>query len=111
MELNSLPPLPPTLTLTLSPNIPPDIPPDPSISMLFPKNTPYCAPNNLLRGLSSEGLSAKHKMALQGALKSVRGPFLFNLVEAYTFNGKCVGVDTPLDTFNSMVEMIIAMVE
>jgi hypothetical protein len=41
MAFDPLPPLTPTLTLTPKAKIPPDLPSDPSISMLFPKVTPY----------------------------------------------------------------------
>jgi hypothetical protein len=111
MAFDPLPPLTPTLTLTSKAKIPPDIPPDPSISMLFPENTPYRLPNNPFRGQISKGLKEAHKMALQDALDSVRGPFLFNPVEPYTFNGTCVDVDTPSESFNSAVTLVIAAVE
>jgi hypothetical protein len=91
--------------------VPPDIPPDPSISMLFPENTPYRVTNNPFRGPTSKGLSETHKIALQDALESVRGPFLFNPVEPYTFNGMCVDVEDSSDSFNSAVIMVIAAVE
>src|SRR5712671_4281536 len=103
MELTPLPPLLPTLTLTSQPKIPPDLPPDPSISMLFPENTYYRIPNNPFRGPTSSELRETCKNALHDALKSVRGPFIFNPVESYTFNGAVVGVDTPSDSFNSAV--------
>ncbi|KAF8489697.1 hypothetical protein F5888DRAFT_1744919 [Russula emetica] len=111
MELIPLPPSPPTLTLTLNSNIPPDIPPDPSISMLFPENTPYRVPDNPFRGPTSKGLSETYKKALQDALGSVRRPFLFNPVEPYSFDGTCVGVDTSSDSFNSTVTTVIAAIE
>lgn len=111
MAFDSLPPLTPTLTLNSKVKVPPDIPPDPSLSMLFPESTPYRVPNNPFRGPISKGLSETHKMALQDALGSVRGPFIFNPVEPYTFNGECVDVDTPSDSFNSAVIMVIAAVE
>ena len=111
MDLNLEPPPPLTLTLTPQPIVPPDIPPDPSISMLFPENTPYRVLNNPFRGPNPKKLSETHKTALQDALGSVRSPFLFNLVEPYTFNGECVGDDTPSDSFNSAVNTVIAAVE
>src|SRR5712672_2222636 len=82
MELTPLPPLLPTLTLTSQPKIPPDLPPDPSISMLFPENTYYRIPNNPFRGPTSSELRETCKNALHDALKSVRGPFIFNPVES-----------------------------
>ena len=114
MGFDPLPPLPqstPTLTLTVSPNVPPDIPPDPSLSILFPENTPYRVTDNPFQDSISKRLSEKHKNALQDALGSVRGPFLYNLVEPYTFNGMCVGVDTPSEAFNAVVVMVIAALE
>ncbi|KAF8492081.1 hypothetical protein F5888DRAFT_945291 [Russula emetica] len=111
MELIPLPPSPPTLTLTLNSNIPPDIPPDPSLSMLFPENTPYRVPNNPFQGPTSKGLSEIYKKALREALHTVRSPFLFNPVEPYSFDGTCVGVDTSSDSFNSAVTTVIAAIE
>ena len=111
MEVDPLPPLPQTLTLTLNPNIPPDVPPDPSISMLFPENPPYRVPDNPFRDSSSKGLREQHKNALQDALNSIRGPLLFNPVEPYTFEGTCIGDDTPSDSFNSAVTLVITAIE
>jgi hypothetical protein len=111
MDLNPLPPLPPTLTPVLKPKVPPNIPPIPSITMPFPENTPYRAVNNPFCGPMSKGLSEMHKKALQDALSSVRGPFLFNSAESYNFDGACVGVDAPSDSFNSAVNMVIAALE
>ena len=111
MAFDPLPPLTPTLTLTPKAKVPPDIPPDPSLSMLFPENTPYRVPNNPFRGPISKGLSEIHKKALQDALSSVRGPFLFDPVEPYNFDGTCADLDTPSDSFNSAVIMVIAAVE
>src|ERR1700733_12526917 len=99
MALEPLPPLTPTLTLFSNPNIPPDIPPDPSISMLFPENTPYRVPDNPFRDSNAKELRETHKTALQDALRSVREPFLFYPVEPFAFEGTCVGVDTPSDSF------------
>ena len=79
--------------------------------MLFPEKPPYRAPNNLFRGPSSKTLSEEHKMVLQDALKSIRSPFLFDLVESYMFNGTCVEDDTPLESFNSAVITVIATIE
>ena len=111
MDLNPLPPLPPTLTPVLKPKVPPNIPPIPSITMPIPENTPYRAVNNLFCGPMSKGLSEMHKKALQDTLSSVRGPFLFNSAESYNFDGACVGVDAPSDSFNSAVNMVIAALE
>jgi len=111
MEFDPLPPPDPTLTLTPNPNIPPDIPPDPSLSMLFPENTPYRVPDNPFRDSTSKRLREVHKITLQNALASVRGPFLFNPVEPYAFNGACVGVDITAESFNSAVITVIAALE
>jgi hypothetical protein len=111
MAFDPLPPLTPTLTLTPKAKVPPDIPPDPSLSMLFPENTPYRIPNNPFRGPTSKGLREIHKKALQDALGSVRGPFIFNPVEPYNFNGTYVDIDSSSDSFNSAVIMVIAAVE
>ena len=111
MDLNPLPPLTPTLNLGLQPKIPPDLPPEPSLSMLFPENTPYRVLNNPFWSFIFEGLSETHKIALQDALASIRGPFLFNSVKPYTFDGECVGVDSPSDDFNSAVTTVIAALE
>jgi hypothetical protein len=111
MELDPVLPQALTLTLAVTSDIPPDIPPDPSISILFPENTPYRVPDNPFRGHGTKELREKHKTALQDALGCVRAPFLFNPVEPYTFDGTVVGVDTPSDDFNSAVILIIAAVE
>ena len=111
IDLNPLPPLTPTLTLIAKNKVPPDIPPDPSLSILFPENTPYHVPNNLFRGLLSKELSKTHKKALQHALESVRGLFIFNLSEPYSFNGTCMGVDSFMDSFNAVVTTVITAVE
>ena len=111
MDLVPLPPLDLTLTPTIQKNVPPDIPPDPSISMLFPEKPPYRVPNNPFRGSISKGLGGKHKMALQDALDSVRLPLLFNPVEPYTFDSTSVGADSPSESFNSAVTMVIAALE
>jgi hypothetical protein len=111
MDLNPLPPLRLTLTPSSKTKVPSDIPPDPSISMLFPENTPYRVLDNPFRGPISSELSATHKKALQDALGSVRSPFLFNPVNPYAFNGTCVGDSTPSDTFNSVVTIVIAALE
>ncbi|KAF8489009.1 hypothetical protein F5888DRAFT_1638816 [Russula emetica] len=79
--------------------------------MLFPENTPYRVPNNPFRGPTSKGLSEIYKKALREALHTVRSPFLFNLVEPYSFDGTCVGVDTSSDSFNSAVTTVIAAIE
>jgi len=79
--------------------------------MLFPEKPPYRVPNNPFRGPISEGLSKMHKKALQDALRSVRGPFLFDSVEPYKFDGTCVGADTPSESFNSAVATVIAAIE
>ena len=111
MYLNLEPPPPLTLTLTPQPIVPPDFPPDPSISMLFPENTPYRVLNNPFRGPNPKKLSETHKTALQDALGSIRSPFLFNPVEPYTFNGECVGDDTPRIPSIPAVNTVIAAVE
>jgi len=79
--------------------------------MLFPENPPYRVPDNPFRDSSSKGLREQHKNALQDALNSIRGPLLFNPVEPYTFEGTCIGDDTPSDSFNSVVTLVIAAIE
>lgn len=111
MELDPLLSAVPTPTPTPEPNVPPDILPEPSLSILFPENTPYRAPNNPFRGSISQRLSKIHKTALQDALKSVRGPFHFNSKEPYAFNGACVGVDISAEYFNSAAFTVIAALE
>jgi len=111
MELNPVPPLPPTLTPALETFVPPDIPPIPSLSMLFPENTPYRVPINPFRGKITKGLGEKHQKALQDALGSVRGPFLFNTEQPYCFNGDSVSADISTDSFNAAVTTIIAAIE
>jgi hypothetical protein len=111
MELNPAPPSGPTLTSAIKPDIPPDIPPDPSLSILFPENTPYRAPNNPFRGPTSKELREKHKTALQDALGSIRGPFLFDPIEPYAYNSASIGLDISSDTFNSAVTIVTAAIE
>src|SRR6202789_4503900 len=111
MALNPLPPPTQTLTLGKTPKIPPDIPPDPSISTLFPENTPYRVPDNPFRGPTAKRLRVTHKIAFQDAIASVREPLLFNPVKPYTFDSECVGGDTPSDSFNSAIITVIAAIE
>ena len=60
---------------------------------------------------SPKGSVENTKMALQDALDSVRLPLLFNPVEPYTFDGTSVGADSPSESFNSAVTMVIAALE
>jgi hypothetical protein len=101
----------PTPTPTSEPNVPPDIFLEPSISIPFPESTPYQALNNPFQDSTSKRLSEIHKMALQDALTSIRGPFLFNSEEPYAFNGVCIEVDTSMESFNSVALMVIAALE
>lgn len=111
MAFDLLPPLTPTLTLMPKAKVPLNLPSNPFLFMLFPENTPYQVLNNLFYGPISKELSETHKKVLQDALSSIRGPFLFNPVAWYTFNGTCVNVDTPSDAFNSVVITVIAAVK
>src|SRR5712672_3484276 len=80
------------------------------VALSLPRLTPEGTSSKFLTPTSSE-LRETCKNALHDALKSVRGPFIFNLVESYTFNGAAVGVDTPSNSFNSAVITVIAAVE
>ncbi|KAN0106948.1 hypothetical protein V8E52_010616 [Russula decolorans] len=113
MEFDPLLPVVPTPTPTPTPepNVPPDIFLEPSISIPFPESTPYRASNNPFRGSASKRLSELHQTALQDALTSIRGPFLFNSEEPYAFNGACIEVDTSAESFNSAALMVIAALE
>jgi hypothetical protein len=112
MELSpQLPPLP-TLTLNSTQlNAPPEEPPDPSISMLFPENTEYRAPNNPFRGSLLKVRNREHKEALQEALKGIRASFLFSTERVLEFDGACVGVSASADDFTAAVTLVIAAIE
>lgn len=72
---------------------PTDKTPAPSMSMLFPENTPYRVQDNPFRGPALTVRKKEHKEALQDALTGIRAPFLFSIEEPIEFNGDCVGVD------------------
>ncbi len=111
MEIDLVLPSTPTLTLPPTLNVPPDIPHDPSISLLFPENTPYRVADNPFRGSISKELSESHKKALKDALTSIRGPFNFDTDESYTFNGEYVGTDITAESFDSAANTVIAALE
>ena len=67
--------------------------------------------NNPFHGLIFKKLSKTHQKELNDALESVRGPFLFDPVKPFTFDSIWVEDDTPLDSFNSTVTMVIAVIE
>jgi hypothetical protein len=112
MELTpQLPPLP-TLTLDSTQlNVPSEKPPDPSISMLFPENTQYRAPNNPFRGSLFKVRNREHKEALQEALTGIRASFLFSTEKVLEFDGASVGVDTTAEDFTAAVTLVIAAIE
>src|SRR6266849_9117147 len=111
MDLNPQLPLPPTLTLSPTTNVPPDKTPEPSLSVLFPENTPYRVAGNPFRGSRPKALSEEHRKALQEALGGIRAPFLFSPKEPINFDGECLGTDTSADSFNAAVVTVIAAVE
>ena len=111
MALDPQLPQSPTLTLKPTKNVPPDKPPEPSISMLFPENTPYRAPANPFRGPLSKALDKEHKQALREALGAIREPFLFAPEEPIVFNGEGLDTNISSESFQAAATTVIAAME
>ena len=111
MALDLVPP-PPAKTLTPTPTPePPKKPPDPSLSVLFPEWTLYCAPDNPFRTPVTKETKEEYKRALNKVTDGLRSPFAPETEGPVEFNGKVVGVELMLETFNSAVTTVIAAVE
>ena len=111
MDLDpQLPPLP-TLTLNTTVLNPPDKTTEPHISILFPENTPYRAPNNPFRGQVVQERKNEHDKALRDALSIIRKPFLFELNEPVKFEGANVDANISTENFNDAVTTVIAAIE
>ena len=111
MDLDpQLPPLP-TLTLNTTALNPPDKTVEPHISVLFPENTPYRAPNNPFRGQFVQEQKNEHDKALRDALSIIRKPFLFELDEPVKFEGANMDANISTENFNDAVTTVIAAIE